>query len=157
MGKTTPGLPICLRPIGFVRSVMTERTFKRLKMTELFAEIVVDESLLEGLDGLKDFSHIIVLYWMHLANQGTEHLKGHPRGDTSTSKGVFALRSPDRPNPIGKSTVRLLEIKGNVLRVQGLDAIDGTPVLDIKPFIPGYDSAANPKTPDWVVIDKEEL
>ena len=65
--------------------------------------------------------------------------------------GVFATRSPDRPNPIGKATVRLLQRQGNILMVEGLDAIDGTPVIDIKPYIPGYDSVENAKAPSWVV------
>jgi tRNA-Thr(GGU) m(6)t(6)A37 methyltransferase TsaA len=65
--------------------------------------------------------------------------------------GVFSTRSPHRPNPIGKSTVRLLERRGNILKVQGLDAIDGSPVIDIKPYIPGYDSPKDTKAPSWMV------
>jgi tRNA-Thr(GGU) m(6)t(6)A37 methyltransferase TsaA len=158
MDKENPELQMCLHPIGFVRSQMKERTDKRLKLTELFSEIEVDEKLSEALVGLKDFSHIIILYWMHLAHAETTNLTGHPMGNSEVPpQGLFALRAPNRPNPIGKATVRLLEIKGNVLKVQGLDAIDGTPVIDIKPYIPGYDSAANAKTPDWVIVEKEEL
>ena len=158
MDKDNPALQICLHPIGFVRNAMKERTDKRLKLTELFSEIEVDEKLAEALDGLKDFSHIIILYWMHQVKPEDFVLKGHPMGNTEVPvKGLFALRSPNRPNPIGKATVRLLEIKGNVLKLQGLDAIDGTPVIDIKPYIPGYDSAADAKTPDWVIVEKEEL
>jgi tRNA (Thr-GGU) A37 N-methylase len=69
-------------------------------------------------------------------------------------KGLFAVRTSKRPNPIGKTTVRLLERHGNILKVQGLDAIDGSPVLDIKPYIPGYDSASDATVPDWVKIEK---
>ena len=65
--------------------------------------------------------------------------------------GVFATRSPNRPNSLGKATDRLLERRGNILKVKGLDAIDGTPVLDIKPYIPGYDSVKRAKAPSWVV------
>ena len=65
--------------------------------------------------------------------------------------GVFATRSPDRPNPIGKTTVKIVERRGNVLRVQGLDAIDGSPVLDIKPYLPGYDSVEGARAPSWMV------
>jgi tRNA-Thr(GGU) m(6)t(6)A37 methyltransferase TsaA len=64
--------------------------------------------------------------------------------------GLFATRSPYRPNPVGKAAVRLLQRRGNVLRVRGLDAIDGTPVIDIKPYIPGYDSATDAKAPQWI-------
>ena len=64
--------------------------------------------------------------------------------------GVFASRSPDRPNPIGQSTVRLRHRQGNLLTVEGLDAIDGTPVIDIKPYIPGVDSVKNAQVPQWM-------
>jgi tRNA-Thr(GGU) m(6)t(6)A37 methyltransferase TsaA len=70
-------------------------------------------------------------------------------------QGLFAVRTPNRPNPIGKTTVRLLERRGNILKVQGLDAIDGTPVLDIKPYIPGYDSTSDATVPSWVRIEKQ--
>jgi tRNA (Thr-GGU) A37 N-methylase len=69
-------------------------------------------------------------------------------------QGLFAVRTPRRPNPIGKSTVRLLSRRGNILDVQGLDAIDGSLVLDIKPYIPGYDSASDATVPDWVKIEE---
>ena len=64
--------------------------------------------------------------------------------------GLFATRSPNRPNPVGIATVRLLERQGNILKVEGLDAIDGTPIIDIKPYIPGYDSATDAKVPPWI-------
>lgn len=76
-----------------------------------------------------------VLYWMHqLAESDRELLQAHPMGDRSKEKrGVFALRSPMRPNPIGLTRVKLLERDGNVLTVEGLDALEGSPVIDIKP------------------------
>ena len=64
--------------------------------------------------------------------------------------GVFATRSPHRPSPVGETTVRLLECQGNILKVEGLDAIDGTPVIDIKPYVSEFDSATNVKVPQWV-------
>jgi tRNA (Thr-GGU) A37 N-methylase len=67
-------------------------------------------------------------------------------------KGLFTVRTPNRPNPIGLSTVKLLERRGNILKVQGLDAIDGSVVVDIKPYIPGYDSASDVTIPEWVKI-----
>ena len=112
--------------------------------------IVVDSSLTEALDNLDDFSHVIVLYWMHQRPPGQPPTKVHPRGKQELPLiGVFATRSPNRPNPVGKATVRLLQRRGNKLMVEGLDAIDGTPVIDIKPYIPGYDSAANARVPQW--------
>jgi tRNA-Thr(GGU) m(6)t(6)A37 methyltransferase TsaA len=140
---------ITLKPIGTVRNGIKEPVWHPGK--DVVSEIVVDSSLTEALDNLDDFSHIIVLYWIHKSPHRAPK-KVRPRGNPDLKlTGVFATRSPDRPNPIGKSTARLLERRGNVLKVQGLDAIDGTPVLDIKPYIPGYDSAENARTPPWVV------
>lgn len=139
-------------PIGYVRSPLKEPTHERLNLKEIISEIVINENLTEALDGVEGFSHIIVLYWMHRAIRENKRLKTHPMGRTDVpEQGIFAVRTPNRPNPIGKSTVRLLERRGNILKIQGLDAIDGTPVIDIKPYIPGYDSAKDARTPDWIV------
>ena len=129
MDKDNPALQICLHPIGFVRNAMKERTDKRLKLTELFSEIEVDEKLAEALDGLKDFSHIIVLYWMHQARRDLVLQTPFQKETT----GTFALRSPVRPNPIASSVVELTGVDGNVLQVRGLDCLDGTPLIDLKP------------------------
>lgn len=140
---------IKLKPIGTVRSEIREPTRRPGK--DVVSEIVIDSRLTESLDNLDEFSHIIVLYWIHRSRHPAPR-KVRPRGNPELElMGVFATRSPDRPNPIGKSTVRLLERRGNVLRVRGLDAIDGTPVLDIKPYIPGYDSVDNARAPSWMV------
>ena len=94
--------------------------------------IVLDPALEPGLEALEKQDKILVLFHFHLSEGWT--LRQHPRGDkTRPKRGVFALRSPRRPNPIGVTEVELLEIRGNVLRVRGLDAVDGTPVLDLKP------------------------
>jgi tRNA-Thr(GGU) m(6)t(6)A37 methyltransferase TsaA len=139
-----------LKVIGVVRN-----EFKHpLKQDwgKVVSDIVVESSLTEALDGLEEFSHIIVLYWMHrLAATGELPTKVHPRGKQEIPLvGLFATRSPQRPNPIGVATVRLLKRRDNILRVEGLDAIDGTPVIDIKPYLPGYDSAANAKVATWI-------
>ena len=146
----TEELPeINLKPIGTVRSEIKEPI--RHDCKDVVSEIVVDSSLTEALDNLNEFSHIIVLYWIHKSPHRAPK-KVRPRGNPERElTGVFATRSPDRPNPIGKTTVRLLERRDNVLKVQGLDAIDGTPVLDIKPYIPGYDSVDNARAPSWMV------
>ncbi len=146
---TAEPAPITLRPIGTVRSEIKEPT--RQRRPDIVSEIIIDKALTEALDDLDEFSHIIVLWWIHKSRRPAP-LKVHPRGNPANKlMGVFATRSPDRPNPIGKSTVRLLERRGNVLKVQGLDAIDGTPVLDIKPYIPGYDSAGDATAPSWTI------
>jgi tRNA-Thr(GGU) m(6)t(6)A37 methyltransferase TsaA len=146
----TDELPeIILKPIGIVHSEVKQPT--RQKSTDVVSEIVVDSNLTEALDDLDEFSHIIILYWIHKSPHRSPK-KVRPRGNPALElMGVFATRSPDRPNPIGKSTVRLLERKANVLKVEGLDAIDGTPVLDIKPYIPGYDSVDDARAPSWMI------
>jgi len=131
-----------LKPIGFVRNEAKETPAGWDWWQELISEIVIDESLTEALDGLENYSSIIVLYWMHRLKHDTIRLKIHPRGDKNNPlRGLFATRTPRRPNPIGKMTVRLLRREGNVLTVKGLDALDGSPVIDIKPYARGYDSA----------------
>ncbi len=138
-----------LKPIGIVRSSIKKSTRRDFK--KVISEIVVDSSLTEALDNLDEFSHIIVIYWMHQSRSPAPK-KVHPMGNPEHSlMGVFATRSPDRPNPIGKATVRLLQRQDNILKVKGLDAIDGTPVIDIKPYIPGYDSVDKAKVPSWMV------
>lgn len=145
-----------LVPIGFVISPLKEPTHERLNLKEIISEIVVNENLSEALDGLEGFSHIIVIYWMHRTTRTEQRLKSHPMGRSDVpEQGIFAIRTPHRPNPIGKSTVHLLERRGNVLKVQGLDAIDGTPVIDIKPYIPGYDSAEGATVPNWIIREEK--
>ena len=141
-----------LKPIGAVRNVVKQPPGGGYPWEHIVSEIVVDESLSMALDGLDGFSHIIVLYWMHkIADRGQPQLKIHPRGNPGLPlTGLFATRTPHRPNPIGKVTVRLLERSGNTLRVEGLDAIDGTPVIDIKPYIPRYDAATDARVPSWI-------
>ena len=143
---------MALTPIGIVKNAVKEPPGTEYDWQDTVSEVVVDNSLSEALDGLENFSHIIVLYWMHQADH-TEPLpnKIHPRGNPRLPLvGRFATRSPHRPNPLGKATVTLLKRQGNILKVKGLDAIDGTPIIDIKPYIPGSDSPADAKTPSWV-------
>jgi tRNA (adenine37-N6)-methyltransferase len=129
-GAHRTGHPV-LRPIGRVENGLPMST-PRNALMEAVSRIVVDPDLAPGLDGLEVESRILVVFHFHLAEDFELHQ--HPRGDPSRPpRGVFALRSPRRPNPIGVAEVELLEIRGNVLLVRGLDAVDGTPVLDLKP------------------------
>jgi tRNA-Thr(GGU) m(6)t(6)A37 methyltransferase TsaA len=138
---------INLKPIGTVRSEIKER--EKGHTAQATAAIEIDPALTEALDNLDEFSHIIVIYWLHKSHRPAP-MKVYPRHHAHPRLvGVFASRSPDRPNPIGKSTVRLLKREGNILTVAGLDAIDSTPVLDIKPYIPGLDSVENAAAPPW--------
>ena len=142
-----------LKVIGVVRNEI-KQPLKHgvVKWEEVVSDIVVNNSLTEALDGLEEFSHIIILYWMHqVRTTGQLPLKVHPKANQELPiVGLFASRSPKRPNPVGKATVRLLQRQGNILKVKGLDAIDGTPVIDIKPYLPGYDSVTNAKVPQWI-------
>jgi tRNA-Thr(GGU) m(6)t(6)A37 methyltransferase TsaA len=106
-----------------------------------------------GLGGLEDFSHIIVLYWFHLRDNEKERktLKVIPRRHQGAPEvGVFSCRSPSRPNPIGLCVVELLRIEDCTLTVKGLDAVNGSPVIDIKPYLPRSESIPNAKVPEWI-------
>ncbi len=150
MGNKMPGMT--LKAIGIVRNAVKQAPGPGYNWQGIVSEIVVDSSLTEALDGLEGFSHIIVLYWMHQITTSQLPTKIHPQGRPELPLvGLFATRSPYRPNPIGKATVRLLERQGNLLRVEGLDATDGTPVIDIKPYLPEYDSVTNATVPPWVI------
>ena len=113
---------ITVRPVGFVRGEGDT------------CEIEVRPAYVDGLLGIEQAEELQILYWMHrLGDAERRLLTAHPMGETSRPRrGVFALRSPMRPNPIGSTVVKLLEVEGNRLRVRGLDALDGSPVVDIK-------------------------
>lgn len=116
------------------------------------SKIVLEPEFRAGLKGLPDFSHVLVLTFLHGAHyESSRHLQRRPQGrETMPEVGIFAQRAKDRPNPIGVTCVRLLSVAEDSIRVTGLDAIDGTPVLDIKPHYPQYDSPPGAKVPDWV-------
>lgn len=141
-----------LKAIGVIRNDVAQPPPDKWGWwSEIVSEIVVHPDLNEALDGLEEFSHIIVLYWTHRTASDEMPLKVHPMGKKELPlTGLFATRSPYRPNRIGKTTVSLLQRQGNILTVKGLDALDGTPVIDIKPYIPGYDSAADARVPRWI-------
>jgi len=145
-------LNIKLTSIGIINSAITDRHDKD-SWKSAVSDIVLDVSLENSLDRLEEFSHIIVLYWLNKVSSLERTIKKvHPRGNKHLPLvGVLSSRSPARPNPIGIATVRLLARDRNILKVQGLDALDGTPLLDIKPFIPTYDCPAKATTPDWIV------
>jgi len=101
-----------------------------------------------GLSGIDQYSHLIILFWMHQVILPTK-LHSYPRGDRSLPlTGAFASRGRNHPNPIGLAVVELLEHSSTGLVVRGLDAFDKTPVLDIKPY-DDYDLISNPRVPDW--------
>jgi tRNA-Thr(GGU) m(6)t(6)A37 methyltransferase TsaA len=136
-----------VRPIGFVsRASPAENERDR----SLVAKVVLDEDLAPALDGIEEWSHIYVIFWLdrvaHIAEPELHHrLDG---------VGIFAARSPIHPNPIGLTLVELVKREGNVLWVRGLDAYDGTPVVDIKPY-PDWEQGhlrivTDFKIPEWL-------
>lgn len=125
-----------LTPIGRVESSLTEPSAAPKQGDEgaPTAWLVVNTDLLTGLDGIEAGDDILVFTWLHRAQR--DALTVHPRGDASRPpQGVFSTRSPDRPNPIGLHRVQVVEVDDNRLRVRGLEAIDGTPILDLKPVL----------------------
>jgi tRNA-Thr(GGU) m(6)t(6)A37 methyltransferase TsaA len=140
-----------LQPIGFVRSPVKQTSRPEHDWTCIVSEIEVKPEFSTGLPGLERYSHIIVIYWAHQATDKSKMaLRVRYKGDPSLPEvGVFASRSLFRPNPLGMKVTRLLERKDNILRLEGLDALDGTPVLDIKPFIPSNDVPGDARVPDW--------
>jgi len=141
---------VTFKAIGTVRNGIRQAVKHNWQKVD--SEIIIDPSLAESLDNLDEFSHIIVIYWLHhSATQDKLPAKVHPMGKQELPLvGRFATRSPHRPNPLGIATVRLLRRQGNILKVSGLDAINGTPVIDIKPYITGYDSPADATLPTWI-------
>ena len=142
---------IVLRPIVRVSNAVKSTPKPEYDWSGIVSEISIEPALAAGLEGLLRYSHVIIIYWAHRATAASKMaLRVRYKGDRSRPMvGVFASRSPYRPNPLCIRVARLVEIKGEVLVVEGLDALDGTPVVDIKPFIPRIDSPAGATEPDW--------
>lgn len=141
------GEKVVLQPIGYVK---TRAVGDEIKDKTAISQIILKKELVGGLDGIDGFSHLFVLFWLNqLSSEQRKTLKVHPRGRMDLPLlGVFATRTMLRPNPIALTLVELLKVEGNVLTVKGLDAYDGTPVLDVKPF-DMWDIAIDAKVPDW--------
>jgi formylmethanofuran dehydrogenase subunit E len=139
------GRSLELKPIGIIHARYRNgadapyrgHRSKRISLIELF------EQFEEGLQDIEGFSHIIVIYWFH-KSRGYRLLVRTPWDDVP--HGLFSTRSPRRPCPLGLTVVELVARKKNILKVKGLDAIDGTPLLDIKPYIPEVDQRSTAKS-----------
>lgn len=132
-----------LESIGVVHSPYKRREEAPPQGREEISEIVIFDKYEKGLKDVEGFSHLHIFYWLH-KSRGYSLLVKTPWN--SEPHGLFSTRTPNRPNPIGYSVVQLISRKGRILKVKGLDAIEGTPVLDIKPYIPSVDSKPNAKT-----------
>jgi tRNA-Thr(GGU) m(6)t(6)A37 methyltransferase TsaA len=137
--------------IGTVKCPVTEMS--QGGWAKVDSEIHLDSQYARGLQGLEGFSHLLVVFFLDRV-QGFDpgkQLLRRPRGmEDMHEVGVFAQRTKFRPNSIGVTAVKLLAIAGNIVKVRGLDALDGTPVLDLKPYLPPFDRVDDVKMPLWV-------
>jgi tRNA-Thr(GGU) m(6)t(6)A37 methyltransferase TsaA len=138
---------IHIKPIGYAKNNIKEARFGGFD-TEI-SEIIVEEKFKEALKGIEDYSHVIIVYWM---DKVKDYVITHrPQGNEKVPiVGIFSCRCPPRPNPIAISTVKLLEHKENKIIVKGLDILDNTPIIDIKPYWPQYDKVEDEIVPDWI-------
>ena len=140
---------ITYRPIGVIHSLIKrpEKAPRQAADCGVEGWIEIFPEYLKGLKDLEGFSHVFLIYCFHLCRNFSLRVK--PRMDRKM-RGIFATRSPERPNPIGLSLVQLKEIKGNIILIRDIDAIDETPLLDIKPFVPTFDSRKRVKV-GWLL------
>ena len=142
-------------PIGVVRNEVQAHV--RSGWVKIVSELVFDDVYTDALDGLEGFSHVMVLFWMDRPENypSKGHVQNRPDYPIIWR---FAGRGMYRPNPIGVTSVALISRDKNVLKVQGLDIIDGTPIIDIKPYIPAFDRVESPQTPDWArqIYERED-
>jgi tRNA-Thr(GGU) m(6)t(6)A37 methyltransferase TsaA len=135
--------------IGIVKSSVTEAV--DMNWGEVISDIVLEPEYAPGLLGLDGFSHLMVLTFLHEAEYNPEkHLRRHPQERMDMPLlGIFAQRARHRPNRIGVTSVEIVGVTENSVKVRALDAIDGTPVIDIKPYVPVYDRK-DATIPDWM-------
>ena len=151
MEKSTRQQSINLMPIG--RVINNVEYPNHVQWETITSQVVVAPQLVEALDGIDGFSHIVIIFYLHKVDEDQRSLlKVHPENKEELPLvGAFATRSPVRPNPIGITVVKLLEHQENVLKVLGLDAYDGTPVLDVKPYLRRGDLIEEATMPDWLL------
>ncbi|HJX30251.1 MAG TPA: tRNA (N6-threonylcarbamoyladenosine(37)-N6)-methyltransferase TrmO [Thermodesulfobacteriota bacterium] len=137
---------ITYRPIGVIHSPFKDKEGMPIQPAGaqgIAGTVALDPKYTEGLNDLEGFSHIILLYHFHRSEGYALTVK--PFLDDAM-RGVFATRAPNRPNPIGFSIVRLVKVEGRTLSIEGVDIIDGTPLLDIKPYVPEFDGPKAERT-----------
>jgi tRNA (adenine37-N6)-methyltransferase len=130
---------IIYRPIGTIRSPFKDINGMPIQPTgalDIAGTVEIESSYVDGLKDIEGFSHIILIYYFHLSTRYS--LKVKPFLDNHLH-GVFSTRAPNRPNPIGISVVRLVKVEGCILHIVDVDIVDGTPLLDIKPYVPEFD------------------
>jgi tRNA (adenine37-N6)-methyltransferase len=138
-----------LSPIGEVVSNVEEKAYEN--WGEVTSTINIYPEYKEGLIGLEEYSHAIIIFFMDQFKEENRNWFRKPRGiEQLEAKGCFAQRTKHRPNPIGISTVKIVSIVDNILTVKGLDANNGTPIVDIKPYIKEFDLRTDATTPKWM-------
>ncbi|MBU2052513.1 tRNA (N6-threonylcarbamoyladenosine(37)-N6)-methyltransferase TrmO [Patescibacteria group bacterium] len=138
---------ITLTPIGIVKNNTHKTRFGSFKNE--VSEIVLKKKFTKALTGIEDYSHLIIVFWMDKMKDKV--ITHRPQGNPDVPiVGIFSCRCPQRPNPIAVTTVKLLSRKGNKLKVKGLDILNKTPIIDIKPYWPVYDEVKRAKIPKWV-------
>jgi tRNA-Thr(GGU) m(6)t(6)A37 methyltransferase TsaA len=141
-------MEIIMRPIGVIRSPFTQKDQTPIQVTrsQAIGQVEVFPEFADGLKDIENLSHLHLLYVFHESSGYTLHVK--PYLDDQ-EHGIFATRYPYRPNPIGLSTVRLLSRQDNTLTIEGVDVLDGTPLLDIKPYVPDFDARTENIRAGW--------
>lgn len=168
---------ITLNPVGIIHNTITEPSLvavkdgltlqgshaamvERVRRTDTeVSQIVIREDLEDILNGIEDYSHLVVLYWAHAVPEERRSLtRVHPMGRKDFPEvGIFSTCSPARPNPVLMTIVRLTKREKNVLTVIGLDAIDGSPVIDIKPYVSEFYPREGVRVPAWMEQIQEEI
>jgi len=167
--SSTPDIEFSITPVGYVENTINKMTFSphgedtpeerqrrvkkhREETRNTISTLTILPRFEALLDGIEEFSHIVVIYWPHkLPPEDRQIKKVHPMGRKDIPlKGIFSTRSPARPNPLLISTVRLLKRDKNQLKVQGLEALNGSPILDIKPVTKHFDGNEPQTVPDWI-------
>jgi tRNA-Thr(GGU) m(6)t(6)A37 methyltransferase TsaA len=152
-GADPAGTPPPMHPLPAAAASFALVTVGRIEKVDGKTRIRVDSRYQAGLRGLEEWSHLWVIYWFDQNDTPEKRstLRVHPRGNPANPiTGVFATRSPLRPNLLALSLCRLVSVVENLVEIEGIDAFDGTPVVDLKPFIPGSDTPGSPTTtPAW--------
>ncbi len=169
--------PIVLRPVGIIRNEIDEPFLKAgeagIEMKERMAaikahvrkirtmksEIIINRELSGILDGVKDYSHLVILYWAHqVPEQSRSITRVHPMGRKDIPlTGIFSTCSPVRPNSVLTTVVKLVKINENILEVVGIDAINGSPVIDVKPYVRKWYPQEGIRIPEWMRHLLEEV
>jgi len=148
-----------ISPIATIRTPFTtleDMPIQPRGASEVLATIEFDPEYQDGLKDLDGFSHVYLIYHFHQVQ--SHQLEVVPFNDKTNSKrGIFSTRSPVRPNKMGLSVVEIVSVKGNIVTIKGIDVLDGTPLLDIKPYIENFDKIEGPVKSGWMIATRQEV